>query len=130
MKKRLFLFMELIGGALSLLIAFMVAFPIIWIIFTSLKNNEEMFRIPVAILPTEFYYKNYLDVLGLSKFRGYFLNSIIITGFSTIINIMFSALAAFAFSRFSLEKPVCLASWYLPKYCREFRCSFPFTVFG
>jgi len=103
MKKHVFLLRELIGGAISLFIAFMVAFPIIWIIFTSLKNNEEMFRIPVAILPTEFYYKNYLDVLGLSKFLGYFFNSFVITVFSTIINIIFSALAAFAFSRFNFK---------------------------
>ena len=88
---------------IGIIFAIIVIFPVVWIVFTALKSNEEMFAIPVRVFPTSIYLQNFIDVLSMERFRRYFFNSLVVTVLATIINIAIAALAAFAFSRFQFK---------------------------
>ena len=71
--------------------------PIVWMIISSFKPNNEIFVNPLS-LPrnwTVIHYKEAIEV-GLPKFL---LNSIIITASSVVVIVFLGSLAAFVFAR-------------------------------
>lgn len=75
-------------------------FPFIWLISTSLKGNaENIFAYPPQIIPQDFTFQNYVGVWKRVNFIAYFLNSMIVAGFTVILNLLLSALAAYPLAR-------------------------------
>ncbi|NLE70190.1 MAG: carbohydrate ABC transporter permease, partial [Clostridiales bacterium] len=60
-------------GFLSLL-AFLVLFPVMWIILSSMKAQTELFRQPLTLLPRAFTLDNYRLALSQGDFARYFGN--------------------------------------------------------
>lgn len=75
-------------------------FPFIWLISTSLKGNaENIFAYPPQIIPHDFTFQNYVGVWKRVNFIAYFFNSMIVAGFTVILNLLLSALAAYPLAR-------------------------------
>lgn len=75
-------------------------FPFIWLISTSLKGNaENIFAYPPQIIPHDFTFENYVGVWKRVNFIAYFFNSMIVAGFTVILNLLLSALAAYPLAR-------------------------------
>lgn len=75
-------------------------FPFIWLISTSLKGNaENIFAYPPQIIPHDFTFQNYVGVWKKVNFIAYFFNSMIVAGFTVILNLLLSALAAYPLAR-------------------------------
>ena len=75
-------------------------FPFIWLISTSLKGNaENIFAYPPQIIPHNFTFENYVGVWKKVNFIAYFFNSMIVAGFTVILNLLLSALAAYPLAR-------------------------------
>lgn len=98
MIKRLF---EKIGIHGFLIFASLLSvFPFIWLISTSLKGNaENIFAYPPQIIPHDFTFQNYVGVWKRVNFIAYFFNSMIVAGFTVILNLLLSALAAYPLAR-------------------------------
>ena len=109
------------GATYLLLIAvtFLVCFPLIWALSTSLKGKAEIFATPPTLIPYEVTIDNYKALItgrpqyfqsgtervatGSSPaefFARWFLNSLIVTAGSTLISIVVSTLAAYSVTRF------------------------------
>jgi len=101
-------------------VTFVVCFPLIWAISTSLKPKAEIFATPPTLVPQSVTLENYTALLsGRSQyfqsdgqraptgttpaqfFARWFLNSLIVTLGSTFISIVVSTLAAYSLTRFS-----------------------------
>ncbi len=81
------------------LIALMIIVPFWDMIINSFKTSEEA-AIPSINLPTKWQAaENYMTVIEKGKLVNSFKNSVIITGFSTLIIIIISTMAAFVFGR-------------------------------
>lgn len=75
-------------------------FPFIWLISTSLKGNaENIFAYPPQIIPQDFTFQNYIGVWKKVDFMAYFFNSMIVAGFTVVLNLLLSALAAYPLAR-------------------------------
>lgn len=75
-------------------------FPFIWLISTSLKgNSENIFAYPPQIIPQAFTFENYVGVWKRVNFFAYFMNSMIVAGFTVFLNLILSALAAYPLAR-------------------------------
>lgn len=75
-------------------------FPFIWLISTSLKGNaENIFAYPPQIISHDFTFQNYIGVWKKVNFIAYFFNSMIVAGFTVILNLLLSALAAYPLAR-------------------------------
>ena len=83
--------------ALCLIVAL---FPILWVIMSSFKTNAEILSNGIA-LPANFSFIGYVQALKISPIPLFFLNSIIISCFATILNVLFLAMAAYVFARFT-----------------------------
>ncbi|MCM8792426.1 MAG: carbohydrate ABC transporter permease [Candidatus Omnitrophica bacterium] len=74
-------------------------FPLIWMIGSSLKTQQTVFR-DFSLIPKEMHWENYYLAWKQGGFGRYFLNTIFYT-VSVVLGIVFvSSLAAYAFSRF------------------------------
>ena len=75
-------------------------FPFIWLISTSLKGNaENIFAYPPKIIPTDFTWQNYVGVWHQVDFIVYFVNSMIVAGFTVFLNLLLSSLAGYPLAR-------------------------------
>ena len=95
-------------------ITFVVCFPLLWAISTSLKPKDEIFRWPPTIWPENITFEAYHELLfggsvasapgaGVppsAYFLTWFGNSIIVSIGSTIISITVATLAAYSLTRF------------------------------
>ncbi|MEV4172328.1 carbohydrate ABC transporter permease [Nonomuraea sp. NPDC049709] len=106
------LFRPLKGGPVVkhiLLIGFglVMLYPLLWMISSSLKPEELIFRQP-GLWPSEVTLENYTEGWTALKHPfGYYLwNSAVITGLSVVANLVACSLAAYAFARlnFPLKK--------------------------
>lgn len=89
--------------ALLILFAVIFAFPLLFMLMSSLKPDEAIFadvRSLRAFLPVgEVSLENFRLVFGRSPFWLYFRNSLIITGVTVIAGLLINSMAAFALSR-------------------------------
>jgi len=96
-KKKKIVFNVLIGILLSLYLL-IILIPILWFFIASVQPAEAMYaNRPVFIFkPT---LKNYITIFSQMHFGTFFLNSLIVCGFSTLIALIPGALAAYSFTR-------------------------------
>lgn len=79
-------------------------FPFIWLISTSLKGvDENIFAYPPTIIPTDFTWENYVGVWHRVNFVGYFINSMVVAGFTVLLNLILSSLAAYPLARMEFK---------------------------
>jgi raffinose/stachyose/melibiose transport system permease protein len=74
-------------------------YPIIWMVFYSLKNNEEIFVTNPFGFPTHFRIENYLSAISRYNILLYFRNSVIVTVMTIIISMVFSLMFSYAAAR-------------------------------
>jgi raffinose/stachyose/melibiose transport system permease protein len=74
--------------------AFASIYPLIWMAFNSLKNNEEIFSTNVYGLPTNFRIENYVNAITQFNILSFFKNS----AFVAIVTVTFTILIAVMFS--------------------------------
>lgn len=79
-------------------VGLLIAMPIIIAIFTSLKSVTDINANPYNIFPREWTLDNYRTAWNATPFGRYLINSAIQSGVIVICQVLFSILAAFAFS--------------------------------
>jgi multiple sugar transport system permease protein len=80
-------------------VLFFTLFPFVVVVGTSLKTMGEVFRSPATIIPQVVVWQNYVDVFIRIPMVRHLLNTLIIAGATTIINIFIAAPAAYAMAR-------------------------------
>ena len=94
---------------LGLIIGLVYAcFPVVWMFFSSLKSNTEIFSIPPELFPKEFTLKAYNSIFGSPMKVRFFLNSYLVAMVVTLLTLFVAILAGYSFSRhsFKLKKPL------------------------
>ncbi|QPC84947.1 carbohydrate ABC transporter permease [Phototrophicus methaneseepsis] len=91
--KHILLHLVLILGSLVMLL------PFFWMLSTSLKEPREIFTYPPTWIPNTFAWHNYQDALTAMPFDRFYFNSLFVATSVTIIQVLTSSLAAFAFAR-------------------------------
>lgn len=77
--------------------------PFAWMVLTSLKTDREAIQIPPTYLPEEFTWDAYTEILLVSDFARFFLNSLVIATSAAVISAALGSLAGYGFSRFGLR---------------------------
>ncbi|WP_199177821.1 carbohydrate ABC transporter permease [Petrotoga sp. SL27] len=94
--KKIILYFFLILGA------FISIMPFMWLVTTSLKSPGKIFSAPLLI-PTNFYFKNYIEAWQSVPFARYILNSMIMSSGIVFFQTLFSAMAGYAFARLKFK---------------------------
>ncbi|MCH7472501.1 carbohydrate ABC transporter permease [bacterium] len=75
--------------------------PFWWMLVTSVRLPEEVYAFPPDLWPEVWHWENYAAVLAAAPFYRYFLNTLIVAVVITTGNLLFSAMAGYAFARLS-----------------------------
>jgi multiple sugar transport system permease protein len=74
-------------------------FPLLWMLSTSFKATGSIYQYPPQFIPRDPTLAGYVTLFRQSDFLNWFKNSVIVTGFTVGINLLFSATAGFAFAK-------------------------------
>lgn len=81
------------------LVAVTMVVPFLWMITTSLKGAQEVYRVPPTLLPSKLHWENFRHVWDTVPFARFYLNTIIVTSIITISQVATAVLAAYVFAR-------------------------------
>ena len=105
-------------------------FPIIWVIMSSFKTNAEILSNGIG-LPSSLSPDGYISALTISPILKYFGNSVIITVITTVLNVLFLAMAAYVSPEpDSAARICCILSCPCPWWCPPPRCCSPCTAWS
>lgn len=87
--------------ALASVISLAFVFPYLWMIAASFRDTEAILTAPLRLWPETFSLKAYRDIAVLAgePLSTYFINSIIVTGASTVFTVLTSLMGAYALTR-------------------------------
>ena len=79
-------------------------FPFLWLISTALKGiDENIFQYPPVFFPEHPTWANFKGVWHQIPFILYFINSMVVAGFTVVLNLILSALAAYPLARMDFK---------------------------
>lgn len=87
---------------LGILVAFIMIFPIVWLVFSSFKPSTELFAYPLHLLPQEPQMDSYKSVIS-DGFFNYVKNSLFLAVVSTLITVVISAMCGYALAIYRKE---------------------------
>jgi raffinose/stachyose/melibiose transport system permease protein len=88
--------------AIVIAVSALMFFPMVWMFYTSLKTNSEIYASAWA-LPESPQFGNFLKAWAVGHLGRYVWNSILCTSTSVLAIVVLSSLAAFAFSRLTFR---------------------------
>lgn len=85
--------------AVVLLLTISMLVPFIWMVSASFKTNLEIFTFPIKWIPEVFHFENYTNVWERSNYPVLFFNTVKLTVIITVLQLITSTMAAYAFSK-------------------------------
>jgi multiple sugar transport system permease protein len=74
-------------------------FPVLWMIGSSLKPENEMFAFPPTLIGTKIRWENYVEVFANYPYAQQYMNSLVVAFFTVVGTVIVSTMAGFAFAR-------------------------------
>lgn len=90
--------MTILTYAALIIGAFIMIFPFLWMILTSLKTVPESMQVPPTIFPEEIVTSNFGDAMKSLPFLKLYLNTALMILFRVICAVAFSSMAGYAFA--------------------------------
>lgn len=89
-------YLAFVSGAILMLI------PMLWMLSTSLKDLSDVFKIPIQWLPRPPHWDVYAEAWTRFPFERYFLNSLVVTGAVTFLNVLLAGFAGYGLAKYRL----------------------------
>jgi multiple sugar transport system permease protein len=80
-----------------------VVIPVLWMLSTSVKNDQEIFTVPPRWIPEQITFDSFSRIWTDYPFTHYFFNSFLVVSSATLISLAFSCLAGYGASRFHFK---------------------------
>lgn len=77
----------------------LVLLPLVWMISSSLKRNNQVFTIPIEWIPREFRWSNYVEIWEQIPMATYLTNSAFLAVVITFLQVLTGSFAAYGFSK-------------------------------
>ncbi|QOD03069.1 carbohydrate ABC transporter permease [Pseudarthrobacter sp. BIM B-2242] len=84
---------------LLILTALITLVPFVWMISTALKPSSEVFSTPPKLIGSSIQWGNFADAWNYLPFGRFMLNGVLVSALGTLLVVITSAMAAYAFSR-------------------------------
>jgi multiple sugar transport system permease protein len=92
-----------ISQGLLVLVALLWLFPFVWMISTALKANAEVFASPPRLIGDQIQWGNFAAAWNYVPFGRFMLNGLLVGGIGTLLVLITSSSAAYAFSRLTFR---------------------------
>jgi multiple sugar transport system permease protein len=90
------------GIGIATLLTFMLL-PFLTILSTSLKFERDLFTSPADLLPIRWAFTNYVHIFTKIPLLRHLLNTLIVAGATTVLNVLLAAPAAYSMARFKFR---------------------------
>lgn len=94
---------RVVGTIVTLLIAFTVIAPILWLLVSSFKTDAGVISYPPKFFPDEWTLSQYINVGSSIPIFKMFKNTVIFAGGVTVISVFFDSMAGYAFARMQFK---------------------------
>lgn len=84
---------------LMILAAFVWAVPLLWMISLALTPNDRLQQSSSSLLPSGTTLDNFRNVFNAGDLMRWFLNSVVVTTITTVVTVVFCAMAGYAFAK-------------------------------
>lgn len=89
-----------LAGYLVLLVAAAgLLLPFAWMVISSLKENADVFTVPVQWVPDPFRWSNYVEIWRRSEMATWLGNTLLLSVVVTVLQVLTGSFAAYGFSR-------------------------------
>ncbi|WP_461224766.1 carbohydrate ABC transporter permease [Lacticaseibacillus suihuaensis] len=90
---------KIVTYTLLVLLSVVFLFPFIWMVFASLKPEDEIMAFPPSVFPKVWDFKNFGEVFKLIEFATFYKNTVFVTVLGVIGTVCSSTLVAYGFAR-------------------------------
>jgi multiple sugar transport system permease protein len=85
--------------AVMLVAAAAILVPFVWMVTSSLKNNTQVFTVPIQWLPDPVVWQNYLDIWTKANMTTWLRNTLLLSVVITFLQVLTGSFAAYGFSK-------------------------------
>jgi multiple sugar transport system permease protein len=90
---------KVVGYAVVLVAAAALLLPFYWMVMSSLKNNSDVFTIPIQWFPKTFVWSNYVDIWSKGDMLTWLKNTLVLSVSVTFLQVLTGSFAAYGFAR-------------------------------
>lgn len=83
---------------ISILLLIVFVFPILWMLSSSFKHSDDIFKFPPSLIPANATLENFKYILTSVPFPRYMFNSIFVASTLTAVALIFHSMAGFSFA--------------------------------
>jgi len=94
---------DIVSNLVVIFFAILSLFPLYWLLTSSFKNSSDVVKMPPDWFPKTFTWSNYTDVFNNQPALTWTYNSLVVSLVSTLALIVFSSMAAYAFSKLEFK---------------------------
>jgi len=94
---------QILGNALLLFGVLLMVMPFLYMVSASFKPGSEIYTIPFRFLPENIYIGNYQILFSETNFVRWFFNSTVVALGRTILAVILSLMAGYAFAKFDFR---------------------------
>lgn len=87
------------GYALLIILSLLVMIPFAWMVSSSLKQNNEVFTVPIQWIPAEFRWANFAEIWDRIPLWTYLGNSMLLSVSVTVMQVLTGSFAAYGFAK-------------------------------
>lgn len=80
--------------------AILMSIPLIWMLLSAFKTQNELYQMPPTLLPKQFSWENFKAVFEAMPFLRYYANSLGTSAVNTVVGVLSSSLFGFVFAKY------------------------------
>jgi multiple sugar transport system permease protein len=103
----------LLTSAIIIIIVLIVFVPLLWMVLSSFKSEDETLTPIIRWLPSQWHFSNFSQVFNDNQFGTYFKNSVLVSCAVTLMNLLVSSLAGYGLAKFSFPGRTLLLLFFL-----------------
>nr|WP_235967174.1 carbohydrate ABC transporter permease [Micromonospora rubida] len=78
----------------------MVIYPLLWVVMSAFKDDSEVIRKPLSLIPDKLHWDNFTRAWGEGHLGAFFLNTLLVLVGSVFLTMLLGSMAAYVLSRY------------------------------
>nr|WP_260428339.1 carbohydrate ABC transporter permease [Micromonospora globispora] len=78
----------------------MVIYPLLWVVMSALKDDSEVIREPLSLIPDKLHFDNFARAWTDGHLGSFFLNTVVVMAGSVTLTMLLGSMAAYALARY------------------------------
>ncbi|WP_231935246.1 carbohydrate ABC transporter permease [Micromonospora viridifaciens] len=81
----------------------MVVYPLLWVVMSALKDDSEVIREPLSLIPSRLHWDNFARAWTDGHLGSFFFNTVLVLAGSVTLTMLLGSMAAYALARYEFR---------------------------